>query len=177
MRKCDWCKRKDAIVCWVESIGEERCLCDKCRRKTKKASIDKTFLKKYYEEKECPMLIKLPESEDWCNTHEGGLSFYFIVRCDEKRTVCLAGFPITFGYGVDVCLTREFRTSWDKGPKFRIIDAGLLIGSTKKSLCHKNKGYFRPKKKDLTEKGKELYNILEYLYGQGNVKIVTLLDT
>lgn len=117
-----------------------------------------------------PMLVDLPKGGDWKNSGEGGLAFFLVVSNKDHlspRQVCIAR-------GVewprqDVALPAE----WSD---FHLIDAGLLIGSTTRSLFSDSLGeYFQPTLEDLTDEGKRLYKVLKSLYG--DVEIVTLLDT
>ena len=120
-----------------------------------------------------PMLVKLPpeNSLDYRNTGEGGMAFFLIVKQlyrPKSRQVCMAGY---IEFPKQNCLIRPRHLDRDN-----IIDAGLLIGSTGRSLWDDEKEkYFTPTINDLTPEGKRLYHTLKRLYG--DVTIVTLLDT
>lgn len=118
------------------------------------------------------MLVKLPSIDDaWENTHEGGLAFYFCVTVenhDNDRCICIPGESFKWEQP-DVCFNFGYQ-------KPIYLDCGMLIGSTGQSLFNDFTGeYFRPKYRDLTKEGKNLYNMLKKLYGK--VDIVTKLDT
>lgn len=117
-----------------------------------------------------PMLVKLPQ-EGYQDTGEGGMAFFLVVKekpFNQRRQTCIAGdiwFPL------QDCLIKPMWLD-----KEQPIDAGLLIGSTGKSLWSDKMGsYFTPTVDDLTSEGKRLYHTLKRIYGR--VVIVTLLDT
>lgn len=123
-----------------------------------------------------PMLVNLPSSDDWHDTGEGGLAFFFCVKqkakYEEKRQACIAGE--IFWPKQDVCFNHEYDV--DNHDGLLPIDAGLLIGSTGYSLYSDSKGtYFQPEFKDLTPLGQKLYKLIKQIYG--DIDIVTLLDT
>lgn len=130
-----------------------------------------------------PMLIKLP-SKGYVDTGEGGLAFFLIVKkkpFEQRRQTCIAG---DIHWPLQNCQIRprgwpHLSSSAKDGPFGWLtvpIDAGLLIGSTGKSLWSNDKEeYFTPKFSDLTPEGKRLYHTLKRLFGE--VMIVTLLDT
>lgn len=117
-----------------------------------------------------PMMVMLPK-EGYEDSGEGGLAFYIVVPqiegYDNRRNItCEQNLK---WYTPDCCQTESFRED-------RMLDAGVLIGSTGLSLWSEEKGeYFCPAYKDLTVKGQQLFDLLGTIFG--DVHIVTLLDT
>jgi hypothetical protein len=133
-----------------------------------------------------PMLVNLPDNEDYKSTGENGMAFFFIIPpikdFKNRRQICCAGdllYPlqdVQIYPNEDRVFPRIRNRSQNWEENLREIDGGLLIGSTKLSLFSEHYGeYFHATYKDLTNEGKSLYNTLKKLYG--DIIIVTLLDT
>ena len=136
-------------------------------------------------------LITFPEPNgtNITDTGEGGLAIFFVIiknpELSKQRQLCLAGSP-EWGIQDSVLSDSYMQTLNDNMYKhFKrdehhhtvSVDLAMLVGSTKKSLWLESTGhYFKPKYKDLTKKGKELYTLLAGIYKE-KPRIVTLLDT
>ena len=122
-----------------------------------------------------PMLINLPAKDErealkYKDSGEGGLAFWLVIPTrdrGEDRQTCSAGSA--YWPQMDVVVKGQVRGA---------VDGALLIGSTGESLYSDVLGsYFAADKYNLTPKGRKLFEMLEVLYGEGEVEVVTLLDT
>jgi len=133
-------------------------------------------------------LIKFPElGGRWTNTGEGGLDVYAVILQPEKLedhySKCLTGTP---NWGVmDVVISPEKYKKLNKvlfdeetinySPSSVPVNLAILIGTTKTTFWDGN-FYFTAKMSDLTDYGKDLFDIIKRTYGV-YPDIVTLLDT
>jgi hypothetical protein len=132
-------------------------------------------------------LIKFPElGGRWTNLREGGLDVYAVILEPEKQenqySKCLAGSP---SWGVmDVVISppsfqkineEMCENSDDEYTPSKNCNVAILIGTTRISFWDGN-FYFTAKMSDLTDYGKDLFEIIKWTYGR-YPDIVTLLDT
>lgn len=139
-------------------------------------------------------LIKFPElGGKWTNTGEGGLDVYAVIlqpkKMEDYYSKCLAGSP---QWGImctlspekfknldDVLQENEKKLAKELDMPYIIsqapINLAMLIGTTKTTFWDGN-FYFTAKMSDLTDYGKDLFEIIKWTYGV-YPDIVTLLDT
>jgi hypothetical protein len=133
-------------------------------------------------------LIKFPKlGGRWTNTREGGLDVYAVIlqpeKIEDNYSKCLTGTP---NWGViDVVLSPDKYKILNKklfdeetinySPSSVPVNLAMLIGTTKITFWDGN-FYFTAKMNDLTDYGKDLFDIIKWSYGR-YPDIVTLLDT
>ena len=112
-------------------------------------------------------MVNLPSiGDEWYDSGEGGLAFYFLIPENGRLECNVAG---VFWGDQDVVV-------YPRNLKEFGLAAGVLIGSTPQSLASHRSGYFHPTLEDLTSKGTYLFRTLEWAYRETPI-IVTLLDT
>lgn len=128
-------------------------------------------------------LVNFP-TENYENTGEGGLAVFFIIResIQNSRQVCLTGGTAYWGVQ-DVVISpiaysrlNDELSKANNGNGVETCDLIMLVASTKNALWNENFGYFAAEERHLTEKGKQLFDMLTEIYEQ-KPDIVTLLDT
>lgn len=138
-------------------------------------------------------LVNFPELDPphIVDTGEGGLAVFFALlemeRLEDRRQVCLAGGPewgvqdVVLSPGRMQVLNKEMsdiasRSEYTLRPSHE-MDLVMLVASTKQSIWIEKDGhYFKPTKKDLTDRGLMFYIMLTEIYAEEPM-IVTLLDT
>lgn len=149
-------------------------------------------------------LVNLPEvtnpnaigdDKGVCDTGEGGLAFFFVIlphpRRDNQRLQCIVQGgswgqqDVVLAPKLMQRLNDELHQNADDLKEelgsyvstSASVDLCMLIGSTPRSIWIGEDGhYFKPTYKDLTDKGKELFNLIGDIYFEDPL-IVTLLDT
>jgi len=133
-------------------------------------------------------LIKFPElGGKWTNTGEGGLNVYAVILQPEKLenyyAKCLTGTPgwedmegVLFPEKyIEISDAMHEQEQINYSPSFEPANLVMLIGTTKIAFWDGN-FYFTAKMNDLTDHGKDLFDIIKFAYGV-YPDIVTLLDT
>lgn len=135
--------------------------------------------------------VNFPVSDpNYKDTGEGGMAVYLLF--EEDPNICIPGVGCfvyadcglaNLGEGTKMAISstvdaeadlKNGRVYWIGGQHA----SGLLyLGSTGAVLAKTEGGYWTATYDDLTDQGKELYNLLHMLYAGSPPKIVTFLDT
>lgn len=130
-------------------------------------------------------LIIFPES-GYKDSGEGGLAVFFILCSTEakpRRQKCIAGQALWPVQDVVIGPPKYVKIDNDLSKArnhtdfpVEMVDLVMLVASTRLSLWNDDLGYWCAEEKDLTSKGKQLFDMLTEIMGQ-KPDIVTLLDT
>lgn len=120
----------------------------------------------------------------WSNSGEGGMYITLVVEDSRDWMICCGGNVHILR---DEILLKEEEhhfcykamSEYDRTYEQLSIRylAAIILGSTGWSGWNEGDGYWRCKKEDLTEEGKQLYNSMGKLYPNCKIHLLTWLDT